>query len=57
MLNLKEIKIKAIENNLKMTDLAKKLGVSKEYMYHCIRTNHVKFLEKIEKFFSDLHSY
>lgn len=49
MTKLQEIKIEAIKKNIKMSDLAKELNVSREYMYRCIRNEHSSFLEKIEK--------
>lgn len=48
-MTLKEIKIKAISKDLTMKELANKLGVSKEYMYRCIKKDHEKTMEKIKK--------
>lgn len=52
MTKLQEIKIEVIKKNIKMSDLAKRLNVSREYMYRCIRHEHPIFLEKIEKILS-----
>ena len=49
-MTLKEIKIKAISKDLTMKELSIKLGVSKEYMYRCIKKNHKETIEKIKNF-------
>lgn len=46
---LTEIRIKAITKGIKMKDLAKKLGCSRELMYRKIKKEDPEFLKRIEK--------
>lgn len=46
---LDKIKIKCINKKFTMTELAMKLGISREYMYRKIKNKDVDFLKKIEK--------
>ncbi|WP_163468511.1 hypothetical protein [Fusobacterium sp. IOR10] len=48
-MTLKEIKIKVLSKDLTMKELAETLGVSREYMYRCIKKNHEIIIEKIKK--------
>ncbi|MCS5420288.1 MULTISPECIES: hypothetical protein [Psychrilyobacter] len=46
---LDKIKIKCINRGLTMTELAMKLGISREYMYRKIKSKDNDFLKKTEK--------
>lgn len=46
---LNKIKIKCINKGLTMTDLALKLGISREYMYRKIKNKDTDFFKRIEK--------
>ncbi|AVQ20685.1 HTH cro/C1-type domain-containing protein [Fusobacterium necrophorum subsp. funduliforme] len=41
------IKIKCIENNIKVKDLANKLGMSRQLMWHHVLKKNIEILEKI----------
>lgn len=41
------IKIKCIENNIKVKDLANKLGMSRQLMWHHVLKKNIEVLEKV----------
>jgi len=46
---LKLVKLKALEKDFTLTELAFKVGISRENMYHHIKNNNKEILLKIEK--------
>lgn len=46
---LKLVKLKALEKDITLTELALKIGISRENMYHHIKKNNNTVLLKIEK--------
>ncbi|MGB6128613.1 MAG: hypothetical protein WBG30_07680 [Psychrilyobacter sp.] len=46
---LKLVKLKALEKDLTLTELASRVGISRENMYHHIKNNNREILLKIEK--------
>ena len=49
-MTLSDIKIKAIRHNITMTELANKIGCSREWMYKKIKENNTEFIVKINNF-------
>lgn len=47
-MTLSDVKIRAIKHNITMTDLASKIGCSREWMYKRIKENNTEFIEKIK---------
>ncbi|SJZ95660.1 hypothetical protein SAMN02745174_02071 [Cetobacterium ceti] len=56
-MNLHEIKIQCLINNISMTQLSKKLGFSREWMYLRIRQQHPETINKIKKILSNPLSF
>lgn len=51
-MTLNEIKIEAIKKNTSMSDIARKLGVSRTWMYKKINEKDESFLNEIKKVLS-----
>lgn len=51
-MNLTDIKILCLKKNITMSDLSKKLGISREWMYIRIKQQHTETLNKIKKILS-----
>jgi predicted DNA-binding protein YlxM (UPF0122 family) len=49
-----KIKIKALSKGLKMQDIAKGIGVSRQHMYRSIQKNDTKLLKRIEEFLNHM---
>jgi DNA-binding phage protein len=54
---LDKIKIKCINKDLTMTELAVKLGISREHTYRKIKSIDIDFFKKIEKILNQLDTF
>lgn len=51
-MNLKQIKIECLNHNITMSELAKKLNISRVWLYNRIQKKDSKTIEKIQEIFN-----